>query len=121
MGAEPCLFRRQCRRDKTIEPIGESKPDYEIMNELYYRVKKLYQKGGGKFPAPILKLTWDYGEKGPDGKVKKVDAHSVAQEINGYYLEDIFDKKVEPPKQIGKKGSLCTNFVTLQADGTTSA
>jgi formate dehydrogenase major subunit len=107
-------------RDKTIEPIGESKPDYEIMNELYYRVKKLYRKGGGKFPAPILKLTWDYGEKGPDGKVKNVDAHSVAKEINGYYLEDIFDKKVEPPKQIGKKGSLCTNFVTLQADGTTS-
>jgi formate dehydrogenase major subunit len=107
-------------REKAIEPIGESKPDSEIMNELYFRVKKLYRKQGGKFPAPILNLTWDYGEKGADGKIKKVDIHRVAKEINGYYLEDIFDRSATPPKQIGKKGSLCTNFVTLQADGTTS-
>jgi formate dehydrogenase major subunit len=107
-------------REKAIEPIGESKPDSEIMNELYFRVKQLYRKQGGKFPAPILNLTWDYGEKGPDGKIKKVDIHRVAKEINGYYLEDIFDKSATPPKQVGKKGNLCTNFVTLQADGTTS-
>ncbi len=106
-------------RYKAIEPIGESKPDSEIMNELYFRVKKLYRKGG-KFPAPILNLTWDYGEKGPDGRIKKIDIHRVAKEINGYYLEDLFDKKADPPKQLGKKGQLMTNFVTLQADGTTS-
>ena len=105
---------------KAIEPVGESKSDAEIINELYFRVKRLYQKQGGKFPAPILNLTWNYGEKGPDGKIKRVDVHRVAKEINGYYLEDLFDKKVTPPKQLGKKGELCTNFVTLQADGTTS-
>ncbi len=107
-------------RFKAIEPIGQSMPDSEMMNELYFRVKKLYQKQGGKFPAPIVNLTWDYGEKGPDGKIKHVNVHRVAMEINGYYLEDLFDKKVTPPKQLGKKGELCTNFVTLQADGTTS-
>lgn len=107
-------------RYKAIEPIGESMPDSEMMNELYFRVKKLYQKQGGKFPAPIVNLTWDYGEKGPDGKIKHVDIHLVAREVNGYYLEDLFDKKVDPPKQLGEKGQLMTNFVTLQADGTTS-
>ncbi len=107
-------------RYKAIDPVGESKPDSEIMNELYFRVKKLYQKQGGKFPDPIVKLTWDYGEKGSDGKIRKLDIHRVAKEANGYYLEDLFDKKVTPPKQFGKKGELCTNFVTLQADGTTS-
>jgi formate dehydrogenase major subunit len=107
-------------RYKAIEPIGESKPDSEIMNELYFRVKRLYQKQGGKFPEPILNLTWNYGKKGADGKIRKIDIYSVAKEINGYYLEDLFDKKVTPPKQLGKKGELCTNFVTLQADGTTS-
>jgi formate dehydrogenase major subunit len=106
-------------KNKAIEPIGESKPDYEIMNELYFRVKRLYQKGG-KLPEPILNLTWNYGEKGTDGKIKKFDIHRAAKEINGYYLEDLYDKKVDPPKQLGKKGELCTNFVTLQADGTTS-
>lgn len=107
-------------RYKAIEPIGESLPDAEMMNELYFRVKKLYQKQGGKFTAPIMNLTWDYGEKGPDGKIKHVDISLVAREVNGYYLEDLFDKKVDPPKQLGKKGQLMTNFVTLQADGTTS-
>ena len=107
-------------RTAAIGPMDQSKPDSDIMNELYFRVRKLYQKQGGKSPAPILNLTWDYGEKGPGGKIKKVDVHRVAGEINGYYLENIFDSKATPPKQLGKKGELCTNFVTLQADGTTS-
>ena len=107
-------------RYKAAEPMGEARSDSDIMNELYFRVKKLYQKKGGKFPEPILNLTWDYGKKGSDGKIKKLDIHSVAKEINGYYLEDLFDKKATPPKQLGKNGHLATNFVTLQADGTTS-
>ncbi len=107
-------------RYKAIEPIGQSKPDAAIMNELYFRVKKLYQTQGGKFPAPIVNLTWNYGEKGPDGKVKEVNIHNVAKEINGYYLEDVYDKSVTPPKLLGKKGELCASFVHLQADGTTS-
>jgi len=106
-------------RYKAIEPIGQSKPDAEIMNDLYSRVKKLY-KAGGKFPAPIMNLTWNYGEKDKDGRIEKIDIHQVAKEINGYYLEDVFDKKANPPKQLGKKGELCATFVHLQADGTTS-
>ncbi len=107
-------------RYKAIAPIEQSKPDSAIMNELYFRVKKLYQKEGGKFPAPILNLTWNYGEKGPDGKVKEVNIHNVAKEINGYYLEDVYDKTATPPKLLGKKGDLCATFVQLQNDGTTS-
>ena len=52
-------------RYKAAEPMGEARSDSDIMNELYFRVKKLYQKKGGKFPEPILNLTWDYGKKGP--------------------------------------------------------
>ncbi len=107
-------------RFKAIEPIGQSKPDSDIMNELYFRVKSLYQKQGGKFPEPVLKLTWNYGEKDANGKVKEVNIHNVAKEINGYYLEDVYDKTVTPPKLLGKKGDLCASFVHLQADGTTS-
>jgi len=49
------------------------------------------------------------------------DIHAVAKEINGYFLEDVYDTKVEPPKLIGKKGDLVTSFPSLQADGTTSS
>ena len=107
-------------RYKAIHPIAQSKPDAEIVNELYFRVKKLYQTKGGKFPAPIINLTWDYGNKEKVGRIHEVDTHLIAREVNGYYLEDIIDAKVSPPKPLGKKGELCTNFVTLQADGTTS-
>jgi formate dehydrogenase major subunit len=100
-------------RYKAIEPLGQSKPDAEIMNELFVKVRELYKKEGGKFPAPIMNLTWNYG--------KKVSIHDVAKEINGYYLEDVYDKKANPPKLLGKKGELCASFVHLQADGTTSS
>lgn len=103
-------------RHAAIEPVGQSKPDGEIINELYRKVKKLYQMKGGKFPAPIMNLTWNY----KSGR-KEVDTHMIAKEINGYYLEDVFDKSKTPPVQLGKKGELATNFVSLQADGTTSS
>ncbi len=106
-------------RTAAIKPIGQSKPDSDIMNELYFRVKSLYLKGG-RFPEPIMNLTWNYGEKDANGKVKEVNIHNVAKEINGYYLEDVYDKTATPPKLVGKKGELCASFVTLQADGTTS-
>lgn len=102
-------------RYAAVDPAGQSKPDAEIINELQRRVKKLYQTKGGKFPEPILKTTWNYKSKG-----KEIDTHLIAKEINGYYLDDIFDKTKTPPAPVGKKGELVTNFVSLQADGTTS-
>jgi len=108
-------------RYKAVEPAGQSMPDGEILNELYFKVKELYKKEGGAFPDPVINLSWDYGEKDAAGKVKHIDTHAVAKEINGYFLEDVYDMKVTPPKLIGKKGDLVTSFPSLQADGTTSS
>jgi formate dehydrogenase major subunit len=107
-------------RYKAIDPIEQSRPDSDIINELFFRVKSLYLKKGGKFPEPIVNLTWNYGEKDAQGKVKEVNVHNVAKEINGYYLEDVYDKTATPPKLLGKKGDLCASFVHLQLDGSTS-
>ena len=108
-------------RYKAIEPIGQSMTDSDIMNELYFRVRELYRKQGGKFPAPIINLTWNYGEKDKNGKIERIDTHAVAKEINGYNHADVYDKKATPPKLIGKKGELCATFGNLQADGSTSS
>ena len=108
-------------RYKAVEPPGQAMPDAEIMNELFFKVKELYKKEGGAYPDPVVNLTWDYGERDAAGKVKHVDIKAVAKEINGYFLEDVYDMKVEPPKLIGKKGTLVTSFPSLQADGTTSS
>ena len=108
-------------RYKAVEPSGQSWPDSEIMNELYYKVKELYRKEGGANPEPLVNLSWEYGEKDATGKIRHIDTHAVAREINGYYLEDIYDTKANPPKLIGKKGDLVTSFAFLQADGSTSS
>jgi len=108
-------------RYKAIEPLGESRPDGEIINDLFYKVKELYLKEGGAFPDPVVNLSWDYGEKDSSGKVKEIDTHVIAKEINGYFLEDVYDTKVDPPKLIGKKGDLVTSFPSLRDDGTTSS
>lgn len=108
-------------RYKAIEPIGQALPDAEIVNELYFKVRELYKKEGGAYPDPIVNLSWDYGTQDAAGKVKHVDTHAIAKEINGYFLEDVYDTKVDPPKLIGKKGDLVTSFPSLQADGSTSS
>ncbi len=79
-------------RYKAIDPIGETKPDADIINELYFRLVKLYEKEGGAYPDPILNLSWNYGEKNSDGKVKEIDPHLIAKEINGYFFERRGDK-----------------------------
>jgi len=105
-------------RYKAVNPPGEAKPDAEIMTELYYKVRELYEKEGGAFPEPILNLTWDYGPKGPDGKLLHLNVHEIAKEINGYFLEDVdFPKK----KKSFKKGQLVPSFAYLKDDGSTSS
>ncbi|MFP4035385.1 MAG: molybdopterin dinucleotide binding domain-containing protein, partial [Desulfovermiculus sp.] len=103
-------------RYKAIDPVGQSKPDGEIINELYFRVKRLYEQEDGATPEPILNLSWEYGKKDAKGKVKEIDTHAVAKEINGYFLKDT---EVEGKRY--KKGTLVPSFALLQDDGSTSS
>jgi formate dehydrogenase major subunit len=108
-------------RYKAVEPLGQSMPDAEIINELFFKVKELYKKEGGAYPDPVVNLSWEYGERDAKGMIKHMDTHAIAKEINGYYLEDVYDTKVVPAKLVGKKGELVKSFAFLQADGSTSS
>jgi formate dehydrogenase major subunit len=99
-------------RYKASNPPGESKPDGDIMYELFKKVRVLYEKGKGAFPEPILNLKWDYETNG------HFDIHKVAKEINGYFLEDIPEHPAD--KKAYKKGTLVPSFVYLLDDGRTS-
>jgi len=103
-------------RYKAVEPPGEARPDSEIINELYFKIKKMYEKNGGAYPDPILKLTWDYGKKDENGFIKKIDTHLIAKEVNGYFLKDTVVKG-----KLFKKGTLVPSFAYLTADGSTSS
>jgi formate dehydrogenase major subunit len=96
-------------RYKAAEPPGKARADSWMINELYFRVKKLYEAGGGAYPDPVVKLAWDYGHKGPDGKIAHPDVHAMAREINGYFLEG------------EDKGKLVPSFGKLKDDGSTSS
>jgi formate dehydrogenase major subunit len=103
-------------RYKATNPPGQAIPDGEIITELYYKIKELYEEEGGKLPEAITKLSWDYGLKMPNGKIKHFDTHLVAKEINGYFMKDTTVKG-----KLYKKGTLVPSFAYLQADGSTSS
>src|SRR3989454_8935399 len=47
-------------KDQVLPPQGQARHDHWILSEVFNRVKNLYQTQGGKFPDPILRLTFDY-------------------------------------------------------------
>ena len=50
-------------RYKAVNPVGESLPDGDIMSEIFFKVKELYEKKGGPLKEAITQLTWPYGKK----------------------------------------------------------
>ena len=103
-------------RYNAAEPPGEARPDSWIINELYWRLKKLYEKESGTYPDPVVNLEWNYGEKDSTGKIVNIDIHKIAQEINGYFTEDKLIKG-----KVYRKGTLVPGFTYLQDDGSTSS
>jgi formate dehydrogenase major subunit len=109
-------------RYKAVNSPGVAMPDGDIMSEIFFKVKELYEKKDGPHKEAITKLTWPYGKKTLDGHFH-YDPHSVAKEINGFFLAD---KKVENPTKKGdfkefKKGDPVPTFAWLQDDGSTSS
>jgi len=95
-------------------PMGESKPDGDIIYELALKIRELYKKEKGAFPDPILGLNVDdWG----DGHV--FDPHKVAKLINGYFIKDTTIKGADGKETVYKAGSQVPSFVMLQADGST--
>jgi anaerobic selenocysteine-containing dehydrogenase len=46
---------------KAQDPPGEAKSDLWIADKLFKALRAEYQ-AGGKFPDPITKMNWDYGD-----------------------------------------------------------
>ncbi len=97
---------------KAIEAPGKAKPDIEILSRIFLKVRELYQKDAGKFPDPILHLTWNYGNP------LNPTSDELAREINGKTAADQIDDKT---KQVTlKAGQQVPGYGALKDDGTTS-
>ncbi len=97
-------------RYRAAKPLGDSRPDGDIICDLFKRIKQLYQKEGGVYPNPVVKLSSEkwVNEKG------EYDPHRIAKIINGYFLKDVTVKG-----KTFKAGTLVPSFAYLQADGST--
>jgi formate dehydrogenase major subunit len=86
--------------------------DHGIVSQIFLKVRELYKKDGGKFPDPVLNLSWPYTTPA----VPSLD--EVLKEINGKTLVDAEDPTT---KQQLKAGQQLPGFTWLKDDGTTAS
>ncbi|KVS18350.1 Formate dehydrogenase-O major subunit [Burkholderia multivorans] len=99
---------------KGAEPPGEARSDLEIMAGLFVRLRQMYRTDGGKYPDPIVNLSWPYAD--PESPTPE----ELAKEFNGRALADLPDPK-DPSKVLVKKGEQLAAFAQLKDDGTTAS
>ena len=98
---------------KAGDAPGEARTDTVIVAELMVRLRKAYQKDGGKGADPFLKVDWTYkNEASPT-------AEELLKEINGQAVADLKDA-TDPNKIVVAKGVQLDSFALMRDDGTTS-
>jgi formate dehydrogenase major subunit len=90
---------------------GDCRLDHGIVAQIFLRIRDLYKKEGGKFPDPIMKLTWSYSDP------MNPPLTEVLKELNGKALADLEDPVTKV--QI-KAGQQIPGFAWLKDDGTTA-
>jgi formate dehydrogenase major subunit len=99
-------------KDAAVPPPGQARIDQDILAQIFLKVRDLYKTEGGKFPDPILNLTWPYSEP------EHPSLGEVAKEINGKALANLTDPKTQ--QVLLKAGQQLPGFAFLKDDGTTS-
>ena len=97
-------------RYQAVDPWGDSKPDYEIVDLLWRAIVELYEQEGGANPDPILNTKWDYYID------DKIDPRSVSWALNGYTIEGSSCNASSDDVNI----NLLSGYSELMADGTTA-
>jgi formate dehydrogenase major subunit len=90
---------------------GDCRLDHGIVAQIFLKVRELYKKESGKFPDPVLNLTWNYSDP------QNPPLFEVLKEMNGKALADLEDPAT---KQQIKAGQQLPGFAWLKDDGTTS-
>jgi formate dehydrogenase major subunit len=98
-------------KNAAVPTPGDCRLDQAIVAQIFLRVRELYKKEAGKFPDPILKLTWAYTDP------KSPSLAEVLKELNGKALADLEDPVTKV--QI-KAGQQLPGFAWLKDDGTTA-
>jgi formate dehydrogenase major subunit len=98
-------------KNAAVPMPGDCRLDHGIVAQIFLKVRDLYKKDGGKFPDPIMNLTWNYSDR------LNPPLAEVLKEMNGKALADLEDPAT---KQQIKAGQQLPGFAWLKDDGTTS-
>ena len=98
-------------KNAAVPPPGDARLDQDIVAQIFLRVRELYRRERGKFPDPILNLTWPYVD------VEHPALSDLAKEINGKAISDVTDPAT---KQTIRAGQQLPGFAFLRDDGSTS-
>jgi len=98
-------------KNTALPTPGDCRLDQAIVAQIFLKIRELYKKDGGKFPDPILNLTWNYSVPSSPPLAE------LLKEINGKALADLEDPAT---KQQIKAGQQLPGFAWLKDDGTTS-
>jgi formate dehydrogenase major subunit len=98
-------------KNAAVPLVGDCRLDHGIVAQIFLRVRDLYKKEGGKFPDPIMKLTWGYSDP------MNPPLAEVLKEIKGESVADLEDRASEV--QI-KAGQQLPGYRWLKDDGTTA-
>ena len=98
-------------KNTALPTPGDCRLDQAIVAQIFLKIRELYKKDGGKFPDPVLNLTWNYSVPSSPALAE------VLKEINGKALVDLEDPTT---KQQIKAGQQLPGFAWLKDDGTTS-
>ena len=98
-------------KNTAVPMPGDCRLDHGIVAQIFLKVRDLYKKDGGKFPDPILNLTWNYSDR------LNPPLAEVLKELNGKALADLEDPAT---KQQIKAGQQLPGFAWLKDDGTTA-
>jgi formate dehydrogenase major subunit len=98
-------------KNAAVPTPGDARLDQAIVAQIFLRVRELYKKDGGKFPDPILKVSWSYTDPNSPSLAE------VLKELNGKALADLEDPVTKV--QI-KAGQQVPGFAWLKDDGTTA-
>jgi formate dehydrogenase major subunit len=98
-------------KNAAVPTPGDCRLDQAIVAEIFLKVRALYKKEGGKFPDPILKLTWSYTDP------MNPSLAEVLKELNGKALANLEDPATNTQIKIGQQ---LPGFAWLKDDGTTA-
>jgi formate dehydrogenase major subunit len=89
---------------------GEARKDIDIVADLFVRLRKLYEKDGGKGTEQFLQVSWSY--KDPLAP----SADEILKEINGRALVDLKDAEGKVTRAAGLQ---LASFAEMRDDGST--